>query len=170
MSSTVAGILQDNGDTGRTPNQKSNFDLSTAYKTTYRTATPLNTYNVEQTFLRQVDTLKGIVYSEDLPKLDYVSPTLHKHILEDVPESSTGSRCPSNNLSSLLTRNVELTNTVSYLLKTSIAPRTRTQYAMQYNTMQYNTNNFIANQGALSSCIINYNDLNDYYLLNRNNY
>jgi hypothetical protein len=25
---------------------------------------------------------KGIVYSEDLPKLDYVSPTLHKQILE----------------------------------------------------------------------------------------
>ena len=82
MSSTVAGILQDNGDTGRTPNQKSNFDLSTAYKTTYRTATPLNTYNVEQTFLRQVDTSKGIVYSEDLPKLDYVSPTLRKQMLE----------------------------------------------------------------------------------------
>jgi hypothetical protein len=31
-----------------------------------------------------------------------------------------------------------------------------------------NTDNFIANQGALSSC--NYNDWNDYYYLNRNNY
>jgi hypothetical protein len=29
-----------------------------------------------------VDTLKGIVHSEDLPKLDYVSLTLRKQILE----------------------------------------------------------------------------------------
>ena len=33
-------------------------------------------------FRRQVDTSKGTVYSEDLPKLDYVSPTLCKQILE----------------------------------------------------------------------------------------
>jgi hypothetical protein len=43
-------------------------------------------------------------------------------------------KCPSDNLSSLLTRNVELTNTVSCLLKTSIAPRTRTQYECGYST------------------------------------
>ena len=82
MSSMVAGILQNKGATGSTPNQKSNFDLSTAFQATYRTATPLNPSNVEQTFCRQVDTSKGIVYSEDLPKLDYVSPTLRKQILE----------------------------------------------------------------------------------------
>ena len=29
-----------------------------------------------------MDTSKRIVYSEDLPKLDYVSPTLRKQILE----------------------------------------------------------------------------------------
>ena len=82
MSSMVAGILQNKGATGSTPNQKSNFDLSTAFQATYRTATPLNPSNVEQTFRRQVDTSKGIMYSEDLPKLDYVSPTLRKQILE----------------------------------------------------------------------------------------
>jgi hypothetical protein len=82
MSSMVAGILQNKGATGSIPNQKSNFDLSTAFQATYRTATPLNPSNVEQTFRRQVDTSKGIVYSEDLPKLDYVSPTLRKQILE----------------------------------------------------------------------------------------
>jgi hypothetical protein len=38
------------------------------------------------------------------------------------------------------------------------------------NMSNTNTNNVIANQGALSSCIINYNDWNDYYYLNRNNY
>jgi hypothetical protein len=138
MSSMVAGILQSNGVTGRvntgsTPNQKSNFDLSTAFHSSYRAATHLNPCNVEQTFRRQVDTSKGIVYSEDLPKLDYVSPILQSQILEDVPESSTGSRCPSDNLSSLLARNVELTNTVSCLLKSSIAPRTRTQYECGYS-------------------------------------
>jgi hypothetical protein len=42
MSSMVAGILQNKGATGSTPNQKSNFDLSTAFQATYRTATPLN--------------------------------------------------------------------------------------------------------------------------------
>ena len=82
MSSMVAGILQNKGATGSTPNQKSNFDLSTVFQATYRTATPLNPSDVEQTFRRQVDTSKGIMYSEDLPKLDYVSPTLRKQILE----------------------------------------------------------------------------------------
>jgi hypothetical protein len=95
MYSMMAGILQSNGVTGRvntgsTPTQKSKFDLSTAFHSTYRTATHLNPCNVEQTFRRQVDTSKGIVYSEDLPKLDYVSPILQNQILEDVPESSTG--------------------------------------------------------------------------------
>jgi len=42
----------------------------------------LNPSNVEQTFRRQVDTSKGIVYSENLPNLDYVSPTLRKQILD----------------------------------------------------------------------------------------
>jgi hypothetical protein len=82
MSSMVAGILQNKGATGSTSNQKSNFDLSTDFQATYRTATPLNPSNVEQTFRRQVDTSKGIVYSEDLPTLDYVSPTFRKQILE----------------------------------------------------------------------------------------
>jgi hypothetical protein len=82
MSSMVAGILQNKGATGSTSNQKSNFELSTDFQATYRTATPLNPSNVEQTFRRQVDTSKGIVYSEDLPTLDYVSPTFRKQILE----------------------------------------------------------------------------------------
>ncbi|CAG2227599.1 unnamed protein product [Mytilus edulis] len=51
----------------------------------------------------------------------------------DVPERSAGSRCTSHDLSALLTRNVELTNSVSCLLKTSIAPRTRTQYECGYS-------------------------------------
>jgi hypothetical protein len=42
MSSMVAGILQNKGATGSIPNQKSNYDLSTAFQATYRTATPLN--------------------------------------------------------------------------------------------------------------------------------
>jgi hypothetical protein len=41
MSSMVAGILQNKGATGSTPNQKSNFDLSTAFQATYRTATQI---------------------------------------------------------------------------------------------------------------------------------
>ncbi|XP_071170598.1 uncharacterized protein [Mytilus edulis] len=50
-----------------------------------------------------------------------------------VPERSAGSRCTSHDLSALLTRNVELTNSVSCLLKTSIAPRTRSQYECGYS-------------------------------------
>jgi hypothetical protein len=38
------------------------------------------------------------------------------------------------------------------------------------NMSNTTTNNVTANQGALSSCIINYNDWNYYYYLNRNNY
>jgi hypothetical protein len=52
MSSMVAEILQNKGGTGSTPNQKSNFDLSTAFKATCRTATPLDSSNVEHTFRR----------------------------------------------------------------------------------------------------------------------
>jgi hypothetical protein len=37
---------------------------------------------VEQTFRRQEVTSKSIVYSEDIPKLDYVCPTLRKQMLE----------------------------------------------------------------------------------------
>ena len=52
LSSMVAEILQNKGGTGSTPNQKSNFDLSTAFKATCSTATPLDPSNVEHTFRR----------------------------------------------------------------------------------------------------------------------
>ncbi|CAC5395447.1 unnamed protein product [Mytilus coruscus] len=114
MSSMIVELLANKDastNSSNSPsNQKSNFDFASAYQAT------------------QVATSKGIVYAEDLAKLDYVSTSLRKQIFEDVPERSSVSRCTSHDLSALLTRNVELTNTVSCLFKTSIAPTTRTQY------------------------------------------
>ncbi|XP_071173198.1 uncharacterized protein [Mytilus edulis] len=135
MSSMVVGLLanKDASSNSSLQNLKSNYDFASAYQATYGHMTPISSVNAEQTFQRQVDTSKGIVFAEDLPKMDYVSTSLRKQILEDVPERSAGSRCTSHDLSALLTRNVELTNSVSCLLKTSIAPRTRTQYECGYS-------------------------------------
>ncbi|CAC5369593.1 unnamed protein product [Mytilus coruscus] len=135
MSSMVVGLLANKDSSSSSSNSlsnpKSNFDFASAYQATYGNNTQISSANAEQTFHRQVDTSKGIVFAEDLPKLDYVSTSLRKQILEDVPERSSGSRCTSHDLSALLTRNVELTNSVSCLLKTSIAPRTQCNVSIE---------------------------------------
>ncbi|CAC5421475.1 unnamed protein product [Mytilus coruscus] len=125
MSSMVVGLLANKDSSSSScnslSNPKSNFDFASAYQATYGNNTQISSANAEQTFHRQVDTSKGIVFAEDLPKLDYVSTSLRKQILEDVPERSSGSRCTSHDLSALLTRNVELTNSdkVTFHLKAS---------------------------------------------------
>ncbi|CAC5371895.1 unnamed protein product [Mytilus coruscus] len=83
MSSMVVGLLANKdastSSSNSPSNQKSNFDFDSA---TYGNTTPLTSTNVEQTFHRQVDTSKGIAFAEDLPKLDYLSTSLRKQILE----------------------------------------------------------------------------------------
>ncbi|CAC5380327.1 unnamed protein product [Mytilus coruscus] len=87
MSSMVVGLLanKDSSSSSRNSllNPKSNFDFASAYQATYGNNTQISSANAEQTFHRQVDTSKGIIFAEDLPKLDYVSTSLRKQILEE---------------------------------------------------------------------------------------
>ncbi|VDI15420.1 Hypothetical predicted protein [Mytilus galloprovincialis] len=62
-----------------------------------------------------------------------IADSLSRFDFQTFRKEASGSRCTSHDLSALLTRNVELTNSVSCLLKTSIAPRTRTQYECGYS-------------------------------------
>ncbi|CAG2191765.1 unnamed protein product [Mytilus edulis] len=84
MSSMVVGLLanKDASSNSSLQNLKSNYDFASAYQATYGHITPISSVNAEQTFQRQVDTSKGIVFAEDLPKMDYVSTSLRKQILE----------------------------------------------------------------------------------------
>ncbi|CAC5368336.1 unnamed protein product [Mytilus coruscus] len=86
ISSMVVGLLANKdasiSSSNSPSNQKSNFDFASAYQATYGNNTVISSANAEQTFHRQVDTSKGIVFAEDLPKLDYVSTSLRKQILE----------------------------------------------------------------------------------------
>lgn len=54
---------------------------------------------------------KRIFYAEDLPKMDYVAPSIRKQIIEEIPNSSTKRREESNTMSEVITNNVELTAT-----------------------------------------------------------
>ncbi|CAC5415122.1 unnamed protein product [Mytilus coruscus] len=87
MSSMVVGLLANKevsiSSSNSPSNQKSNLDFASAYQATYGNNTPISSANAEQTFQRQADTSKGIVFAGDLPKLDYVSTSLHKQILEE---------------------------------------------------------------------------------------
>ncbi|CAG2187292.1 unnamed protein product [Mytilus edulis] len=70
MSSMVVGLLanKDASSSSSLPNLKSNYDFASAYQATYGHITPISSVNAEQTFHRQVDTSKGIVFAEDLQK------------------------------------------------------------------------------------------------------
>ncbi|CAG2188807.1 unnamed protein product [Mytilus edulis] len=83
-NSTMTRLLanKDASSSSSLPNLKSNYDFASAYQATYGHITPISSVNAEQTFHRQVDTSKGIVFAEDLPKMDYVSTSLRKQILE----------------------------------------------------------------------------------------
>jgi hypothetical protein len=70
----------------------------------------------------------GVIYAEDLPKMDYLSPTIRKQILENFPSCSSNSRGKGDTLSSLLASNVELTKNVNALISKSVTSRARTQY------------------------------------------
>ncbi|CAG2215735.1 unnamed protein product [Mytilus edulis] len=84
----VVGLLANKDASSSSSNspssQKSNYDFASAYQATYGHITPISSVNAKQTFHRQVNTSKGIVFAEDLPKLDYVSTSLRKQILEVV--------------------------------------------------------------------------------------
>ncbi|VDI71656.1 Hypothetical predicted protein [Mytilus galloprovincialis] len=84
MSSMVVGLLanKDASSSSSLSNPKTNYDFASAYQTTYGHITLISSVNAEQTFHRQVVTSKGIVFAEDLPKMDYVSTSLRKQILE----------------------------------------------------------------------------------------
>ncbi|CAC5397970.1 unnamed protein product [Mytilus coruscus] len=84
MSSMVVGLLANKdastGSSNRPSNKSQTSSFASAYQATYGNTTPLTFTNVEQTFHRQVDTSKGIVFAEDLPILDYVSTFLANFI------------------------------------------------------------------------------------------
>lgn len=63
-------------------NQKSTFDFASVYQATNGNNSQISSANAQQTSHIHVDTSKGIVFAEDLPKLDYVSTFLCKQILE----------------------------------------------------------------------------------------
>ncbi|CAG2251370.1 unnamed protein product [Mytilus edulis] len=74
MSSMVVGLLanKDASSNSSLQNLKSNYDFASAYQATYGHITPISSVNAEQTFQRQVDTSKGIVFAEDLPKMEQI--------------------------------------------------------------------------------------------------
>lgn len=85
MSSLVKGVL--NKDSPTSSDQcKSLFDLSTATKNTYgqlsNNTNSIITSDIQTYSRQQIDISRGVVYAEDLPKMDYVSATLRKQILE----------------------------------------------------------------------------------------
>lgn len=57
-----------------------NYDFVSAYQATYEHNTPISSANAEQSFHRQVNTSKGIVFAEDLPKFDNVATSLRKQL------------------------------------------------------------------------------------------
>ena len=76
-------VTQSSNPTGAsisTSNARSSYDLASAMLATYNNRQE-TTAIVEQTFHRHLDKT-GVIYAEDLPKMDYVSPTIRKQILE----------------------------------------------------------------------------------------
>ncbi|CAC5355630.1 unnamed protein product [Mytilus coruscus] len=69
-----------------------------------------------------------VYYAEDLPKMDFVAPSIKKQITEDLPKSSTSSRERTHSVSEILASNVELNAKVKHLIHNSIASSTRSQY------------------------------------------
>ncbi|CAG2205116.1 unnamed protein product [Mytilus edulis] len=69
-----------------------------------------------------------VYYAEDLPKMDFVAPSIKKQIIEDLPKSSTSSRDSTHSVSEILASNVELNAKVKNLIHNSIASSTRSQY------------------------------------------
>ena len=79
-------------------NERLSYNLAPAMLATYNYRQE-TTANVEQTFHRYLDKT-GVNYAEDLPKMDYVSPTIRKQILEG----------KNVNLACLLTPKYEIPN------------------------------------------------------------
>ena len=76
-------VTQSSNPTGAsisTSNARSSYNLASAMLATYNNRQE-TTAIVEQTFHRHLDKT-GVIYAEDLPKMDYVSPTIRKQILE----------------------------------------------------------------------------------------
>ena len=99
-------------------NERSSYNLASAMLATYNYRQEI-TANVEQTFYRHLDKT-GVIYAEDLPKMDYLSPTIRKQILEKFPSCSSNSRGKWDTLSSLLASNVELIKNVNALISKSV--------------------------------------------------
>jgi hypothetical protein len=90
MTSFVGSVMQQRNNVTQSSNptgvsisasnERSSYNLAFAMLATYnyRQETPAI---VEQTFHRHLDKT-GVIYAEDLPKMDYVSPTIRKQILE----------------------------------------------------------------------------------------
>ena len=86
-------VTQSSNPTGASisaSNERSSYNLASAMLATYNYRQE-TTANVEQTFHRHLDKT-GIIYAEDLPKMDYLSPTIRKQILEKFPSCSSNSR------------------------------------------------------------------------------
>ena len=76
-------VTQSSNPTGASisaSNERLSYNIASAKLATYNNRQE-TTANVEQTFHRHLDKT-GVIYAEGLPKMDYVSPTIRKQILE----------------------------------------------------------------------------------------
>lgn len=87
MSGVVKGIVNRDLSITSHPStsNKTQFDLGTASLATYGQHFPQSSEmsaHVDQTYRKQIDTSKGVVFAEDLPKMDFVAATVRKQIVE----------------------------------------------------------------------------------------